>query len=412
VSEPASGVVAPPAGHGLSPEQSRRNQIAATAAGFMGYVGFTLAMPFLPLYIRQLGVRDEREVALWAGLSLGATPAITMFSAPLWGRVGDRYGSKLLVMRSLGAFVLCIGAMAFVSAAWQLLALRALLGLFAGYGALTISMAAESVPRARMTEAIGTVQMGQRLGPAFGPVIGGLLAPLVGLRAAFLVSAATYLVAVLYVAVAYVEPGTRQAKAAGPQVPFRAVLAMPSFAICLTVILGFQLVDRSFGPILPLFVGELGIAGSRVPLVSGLLFSLSAVCGAAGHKWAAPLATRHDARTLIMVSAAAGAAAIATFVVASSPWILAAATAVFGVATGVAMTAAYATAGQALPVEAHATGFGLMSSASLAGLAISPIVAGFVAGASLRTVFAVGVVLLVAVGVLVAARMGRGRTGA
>ena len=374
-------------------------------AGFMGYVGFTLVMPFLPLYITQLGVTDVDAVALWTGLSLGATPAITMFSAPLWGRVGDRYGSKLLVMRSLGAFVLCIGGMAFVSTVWQLFALRALLGLFAGYGALTISMAAESAPRDRMTEAIGMVQMGQRLGPAFGPVIGGLLAPVVGLRAAFLVAAATYLLAVLYVWWRYVEPGTRQAKAAGPQVPFRTVLAMPSFAICLAVILGFQLVDRSFGPILPLFVRELGVATGRVPLVSGLLFSLSAVCGAAGHKWAAPLGARHPARRLMVWSAAAGAVAIAVFVVTHDLWVLAAATVVFSVATGVAMTAAYATAGRRLPGDAHAAGFGLLSSASLAGLAISPIVAGFVAGASLRTVFAVGAALLVAVGVLVATRM-------
>jgi hypothetical protein len=50
--------------------------------------------------------------------------------------------------------------MAFVTAPWQLVALRALLGVFAGYGALTMSMAAESVPREEMPRAIGVVQMG------------------------------------------------------------------------------------------------------------------------------------------------------------------------------------------------------------------------------------------------------------
>ncbi len=66
-------------------------------------------MPFLPLYISELGVSDVGEIAMWSGLTLGATPAITAISAPLWGRVGDRYGSKLLVIRSLGAFVLTKG---------------------------------------------------------------------------------------------------------------------------------------------------------------------------------------------------------------------------------------------------------------------------------------------------------------
>ena len=132
---------------------------------------------------------------MWTGLTLGATPTVTAISAPLWGRVGDRYGSKVLVIRSLIAFILTKAGMAFVTAPWQLFALRALLGVFAGYGALTISMAAESAPRDRMAQAIGMVQTGHRLGPAIGPVIGGLLAPLVGLRNAFLVAAAFYVVA-------------------------------------------------------------------------------------------------------------------------------------------------------------------------------------------------------------------------
>ena len=130
--------------------------LTAAAAGSIGFTGFTLVMPFLPLYIAELGTTDVGEIALWTGLALGATPAVTAISAPLWGRVGDRYGSKLLVIRSLTAFILTKAAMAFVTAPWQLFALRALLGVFAGYGALTISMAAQSVPRSQMARAIGT----------------------------------------------------------------------------------------------------------------------------------------------------------------------------------------------------------------------------------------------------------------
>ena len=100
-------------------------------------------MPFLPLYISELGVDDTAQVAMWAGLSLAATPAVTAVSAPLWGRIGDRYGSKLLVLRSLAAFVLTKGAMAFVTAQCKMYSLRDLLRHFAGYGALTVSLAAQ-----------------------------------------------------------------------------------------------------------------------------------------------------------------------------------------------------------------------------------------------------------------------------
>src|SRR5262245_4350434 len=163
-------------------------------------------MPFLPLYVRELGVTDVAEIAMWSGLILGATPIVTAIFAPLWGRVGDRYGSKVLVIRSLCAFIVTKAAMGFVTSPWQLLALRALLGVFAGYGALTVSMAAESAPRHRMAQAIGFVQTGQRLGPAIGPVIGGLIAPLVGLRASFLVASAFYVLALVSVLALYREP--------------------------------------------------------------------------------------------------------------------------------------------------------------------------------------------------------------
>ncbi len=374
----------------------RRNVLAAAAANGIGFAGFTIVMPFLPLYIRELGVTDVADIALWTGLTLGATPAVTAVSAPLWGRVGDRYGSKILVIRSLGAFVVTKAAMAFVTAPWQLFALRALLGVFAGYGALTVSMAAESVPRERMAEAIGTVQVAQRLGPALGPVVGGVLAPLVGLRASFLVAALFYLTAVVTIAVAYREPRTRQARAAtrGLGEVFRELSATPGFWMVFVVILALQLVDRSFGPILPLYVERL-VPAAQVPLVAGLLFSLAAIFAALGHWVAAPLLARWSPRGLIAGSALITAAGVGLIVWTPSVWAFAVALAAAGVAIGVGMTAAYTSGGALLPPDAHATGFGLMMTASLIGLAASPIVAGLISGPELRLVFEADIVLMV-----------------
>ena len=388
---------------------SRRNVLAAAAANGIGFAGFTLVMPFLPLYIRELGVTDVADIALWTGLTLGATPAVTAVSAPLWGRVGDRYGSKLLVIRSLGAFVVTKAAMAFVTAPWQLFALRALLGIFAGYGALTVSMAAESVPRERMAEAIGTVQVAQRLGPAIGPVVGGVLAPLVGLRATFLVAALFYLTSVVTIAAIYREPRTRQARAAtrGLREVFRELAGTPGFWMVFVVILGLQLVDRSFGPILPLYVERL-VPARQVPLVAGVLFSVAAIFAALGHRVAAPLLDRHTPRVLIAAAALVTAAGLGLIVWAPSVWTFAAALAAAGVAIGVGMTAAYTCGGALLPPDAHATGFGLMMTASLIGLAASPIVAGFISGPELRIVFEADIVLMLALAGAVWAWMAKG----
>ena len=177
-------------------------------------MGFTLVMPFLPLYFHQLGVEDVGRVAMWSGLSLGVTPALTALLAPFWGRLADRFGRKIMVERSLVSFVVVMGAMAFVRRPWHVFALRALQGLFAGYGALTLAMAADSAPTGRMAQAIGTVQTAQRLGPALGPVLGGSLAAIVGLRRAFLVTAACYFLALVVMFLMYDERPTRASRAA------------------------------------------------------------------------------------------------------------------------------------------------------------------------------------------------------
>ena len=387
---------------------SRRNVLAAAAANGIGFAGFTLVMPFLPLYIRELGVTDVADIALWTGLTLGATPAVAAISAPLWGRVGDRYGSKVLVIRSLAAFVVTKAAMGLVTSAWQLFALRALLGVFAGYGALTTSMAAESVPRERMAAAIGTVQVAQRLGPAIGPIIGGLLAPLVGLRRTFFVAAAFYLVAVVIIAVVYREPRSRQARAAqrSMRAVFRELSATPGFWMVFVVILGLQLVDRSFGPILPLYVERL-VPEGQVPFVAGVLFSIAALCAAVGHRVAAPLLERWSPRGLIAWSSIATAAGLVLLVQVPSIQAFAVALAVAGAAIGVGMTAAFTSGGALMPPDAHATGFGVMMTASLIGLAVSPVVAGLISGPELRVVFEADIVLLVLLAAAVWLWMGR-----
>ncbi len=391
----------------MNERQSRRNVFAAAAAGGIGFTGFTLVMPFLPLYIAELGVTDVGEIAMWTGLTLGATPTVTAISAPLWGRVGDKYGSKLLVIRSLTAFILTKAGMAFVTAPWQLFALRALLGVFAGYGALTISMAAQSVPRDRMAKAIGTVQTGHRLGPAVGPVIGGLLAPLVGLRNAFLVAAAFYVAAVVLVILMYKDP-VRPPATAAPRTGwavFSHLLSLPGFVLALFVIFGLQTVDRSFGPVLPLYVAQVGVEAQRVPIVSGILFSLGAVAAAFGSQLASRLLQRRTARQVIVTGTATAAMALTVIVVAPSLWLVGAAMAVVGLAIGVATTTIYSVAGSLLPADAHATGFGVMTTASLIGLAVSPVVAGFIGGSGLRWVFVADVFLLAVLAVLVARRL-------
>jgi DHA1 family multidrug resistance protein-like MFS transporter len=383
-------------------ETWRRNQVAVTAASFVGFTGFTMVMPFLASYIQQLGVTDIGDIALWTGLTLGVTPALSAIFAPLWGRVADRFGNKVLLLRALASSVVVMGLMAQAAQPWHLFALRAVQGLVAGYGPLTVSMVAMSAPPERMARAIGTVQTAQRIGPAVGPVVGGVLAAAVGLRNAFLVSAAVYLAALMMVAFMYTEPqrAVRKSGESG-RVSFGTVLAFENFILLMAVIFSLQVVDRSFGPVLLLHVAELGYATRDAAVLVGVLFSALAVCAAGGNQLAAALLKRSTTRAVIAGSLLVAAGALALFAVVQSAWLMILVIAVFGAAIGTASTTTFTAAGSVVPREAHGVGFGFLSSASLIGSAISPMLSGLVASRSIRVVFLSGAAILTLVVLMV-----------
>src|SRR5436190_13633439 len=191
-------------------------------------------------------------------------------------------------------------------------------------------MAAESAPPGRMPRSIGLVQTAQRLGPGVGPVVGGVLAGIVGLRRAFLVTAAFYAIALLLVFFLYDEGATHATPGEAPEtgpVRFRNVLAFDNFILLMAVIFGVQFFDTSFGPILPLYVEQAGVAHDRVALVAGILFSVIAGAGWLGHHFCGRLLTRFRSRTVIAGGAALAGFGCAALGATGNTWIMIAASA-------------------------------------------------------------------------------------
>jgi DHA1 family multidrug resistance protein-like MFS transporter len=378
----------------------RRNQAAVTVAAFIGFTGFTLVMPFLPLYLQQLGEHDTAAIAIWSGLSLGVTPLVTAFMTPVWARLAERTGRKLMVGRSLFSFVIIMTVMASVSHPWQVFALRCIQGFFAGYGPLAMVLAAESAPRDQMATAIGWVQSAQRLGPALGPVIGGALAATFGLRGAFYVSALFYLVAFLLVMVGFQEPPRQAgtgATAATKTLTWAHFRVLPYFVTAMVTVFALQLVDRSFGPVLPLYLSEMGVPFARVSFYTGVIFTVAAGSAAVGNQMTAWWLTRLPARVLIPLCATVAAVSAAVFGLGPSVLVMGLVSVPFGSAMGIATTALYTAVGQRVEPHERTVAFGYLQTAYLIGLAVSPVVAGFIGARSMRAVFlvdAVGLIIL------------------
>jgi DHA1 family multidrug resistance protein-like MFS transporter len=192
--------------------------------------------------------------------------------------------------------------------------------------------------------------------------------------------------------------------ARGP-IRFRDLLAFENFLLLMAVIFLVQLVDRSFGPVLPLFLVQLGVSDSRLALAAGVLFSEAAFAAALGHHLTGRLLKRTSPRTLL--ASAVSTAGIAALVYASAPPVLALilVTPVFGVSVGVAMTTAYSAAGRMIPREAGGAGFGLLTTASLTGLAVSPMLSGLLGAISIRAVFAIDAAIMALLALLIVRAM-------
>lgn len=256
------------------------NLISVWFGCFFTGLAISQIIPFLPLYLEQLGITGGESLSLWSGLTFSITFVVSAAVAPLWGSLADRKGRKLMLLRAAFGMGVVILLQAFVTEAWQLLLLRALMGLTSGYIPNAMALVAAQVPRERSGWALSCVSTGQIGGVILGPMLGGLLADWVGLRTVFIVTAALLMVSFLVTLFLIKETGytpvSKKEKLSGREV-FRS-LDNPKLMLCLfftTMVI--QMCNGSVNPILTLFVRELAPTTENIAFLSGVIAALPGV---------------------------------------------------------------------------------------------------------------------------------------
>src|SRR5471030_2273274 len=175
----------------------QRNLAVCVFGSFTTIIAMTLLLPFLPLYVEQLGVTGHAAIGQWSGLAYGATFFSAALTAPLWGRLGDRYGRKLMLIRASLGMAIAMTLLGMAHSVWQLVALRLLAGLLGGYASGSMVLVAAQTPKARSGWALGVLSSGIMAGNLVGPLIGGVLPPLIGIRSTFFLAGAVIFVTFL-----------------------------------------------------------------------------------------------------------------------------------------------------------------------------------------------------------------------
>lgn len=399
----------------------RRNQLAVTVAASMIFLGFTLVTPFLPFYVRSIGVEDEASVAIWSGLLLSITPLLAALLGPFWGRLADRVGMKIMIQRVLIAVTAHWGLMFFTTEVWHILVLRVLLGLFSGFGIMSVALITHGCPKDRIGQAIGTLQAAQITSTAIGPFVGGVLAQSIGIRSAYLVTcalcaAALFLVVLIYrnteaadegeppVVVSQAGPVTEGVRAVvppdhsntapGPR-PFREILALPGYRPLLPLLFFANMVQRSFLLIVPLFLTAIAAGSRSLETTTGVVLSAGAFAGAASAYLIGRRIRRAPPLTVLFWSLLTGAVLVFTMGISRSVLSFAVLRVLVGLAIGGAATLLYTIAGGIIPEQGRATSYGILSSAAVLGGAMGPSMSGLLGAISPRApLFAGGMIYL------------------
>ncbi len=133
---------------------------------FIDMVGALMIIPLLPFYAKRFGASDFAVMALVASFS-----AMQLVSAPLWGRVSDRYGRKPALLFGLGASMFAYVVFAYADSYWLLLASRIIQGAGGGTTGVIQAYVADSVAPKDRARGLGWLSAATNAGVVIGPAI-------------------------------------------------------------------------------------------------------------------------------------------------------------------------------------------------------------------------------------------------
>ena len=359
----------------------KRNLTVALLGSFTTIVSMTLLLPFLPLYVEELGVKGHAAIVQWSGIAFGATFLAAALVAPLWGKLGDIYGRKLMLVRASFGMAVAISLMGIADNIWQLVAFRLLIGLAGGYASGSMVLVATQTPKDKSGWALGMLSSGIMAGNLVGPLIGGVLPPMIGIRNTFFAAGGVIFLAFLATTFFIREEARPAHKKVGRKsggwhsIPDkRPVIAM--------LFTGMLLVfaNMSIEPIITVYVSQLVADPLQVTMIAGVVMSAAALGSILSATALGKLADKIGHWPVITAALAVAAVLLIPQAFVSSAWQLIVLRFLMGIALGGLLPCITAVIRHSVPDNAAGGILGLSVSSQYVGQVAGPVMGGFVAG--------------------------------
>jgi len=365
----------------------KRNLIICLLGSFTTIVAMTLLLPFLPLYVEQLGVTDHAAIVQWSGIAYGATFFSAALTAPLWGRLADRYGRKLMLIRASLGMAIAMSLIGMAHNVWQLVALRLLAGLLGGYASGSTLLVAAQTPRARSGWALGVLSSGIMAGNLVGPLIGGALPPLIGIRSTFLLAGGVIFVTFLATTFLIREEARPRKARIGKRGGWSLIPDKRPIVAMLTTGLLLMVATMSIEPIITVYVAQL-VEASQVTFVAGIVMSAAALGSILSSSRLGKLADRVGHWKIIIACLVVAALLLIPQAFVVSAWQLILLRFLMGLALGGLLPCIVSVIQHNVPESIAGSILGYSVSAQYAGQVVGPLAGGFVGGhIGMRAVF-------------------------
>lgn len=257
----------------------RRNLFILSITIFLAAISWNQIMPFIPSFLKEMGVSDRNARLQWCGWIATVQPLASIVSMPYWGKLGDKYGRKPMAIRA-GLCLACIYyAMSMCVTPWQLLIVRFLNGALTGFIPGSMALIATNTPEAEAPRAMSIAQVAASIGPVAGPFVGVLLASHLGYRGSMRISGAAVLFSTFLVYLLVQEPNRPKMTDKTSMIQdFMIAFRLPSLATVLVTVLISGAFASALSPILPIHLQDL--TGIQPPALDGVVaraFSLLSV---------------------------------------------------------------------------------------------------------------------------------------
>lgn len=256
----------------------KRTLYVCLFGAFMASVGLSQAAPLIPLYLQDLGVHDQADLANWSGLAMGMTYLMVALFAPFWGKLADRKGRKLILLRASLGMAITNALLGFAQAPEHIVIIRILNGMISGFFSGSITLVATQTPQTQTGWALGLLSAANLGGSLLGPMIGGYIGGLFGIRYAFFIVSALLGTAFLSTLFFVKEEFTPQPKGASQSLATLKA-SIPDWKGLIYISVGsfiFAFTTMATAPILSVFVQQIvGQGAEHIALLAGLAFTVT-----------------------------------------------------------------------------------------------------------------------------------------